>query len=297
MIPKELFQKIRRLEIRTKGMVDSVFGGEYHSAFKGRGIEFAEVRPYQIGDDIRSIDWNVTARAGKPFIKRYVEERQLTLVLAVDTSASGLFGSTGRSKATTIAETAAALTLAADRTGDRVALVLFSDDIDLVLPAGRGPRHQHRLLREVLNAEPKGAGLAMPEALEDIRRVARRHSLVFLLSDFTPGPGGSLDDIRLPLSMLARRCDTVCVRVTDPLERDLPAAGLVELRDPETGRVTLLDTSSKRVRAHVRERFDRDAEAVRRLCALAGTDLVETATDRDVVDDLARLFRKRGQRR
>lgn len=297
MQTEELMHQVKRLELATKRRSGNLLAGRYQSAFKGQGIEFAEVREYEPGDDVRSIDWNVTARAGKPFIKRFVEERQLTVVLAVDTSASGLFGSTGRSKSRALTEAAAAITLAAERNGDRTGLVLFSDEIGLVLPPARGPRHQLRLFRELLAAEPSGAGRAMPEALEDIRRVARRHALVFLLSDFTPPPGRHLDELHVPLSMLSRRCDAVCVRVTDPLERDLPPVGLIEVNDPETGRRAVLDTSSKRTRRHVRERFDAEAAAVRTLCRRAGADLIESATDRDVIDDLVRLFRKREQRR
>lgn len=297
MRTEELMHEVKRLELATKRRSGNLLAGRYHSAFKGRGIEFAEVREYEPGDDVRDIDWNVTARAGKPFIKRFVEERQLTVVLAVDTSASGLFGSSGRSKSRAINEAAAAVALAAERNGDRTGLLLFSDEIGLVLPPARGPRHQLRLFRELLASEPRGAGRAMPEALEDIRRVAPRHALVFVLSDFAPPPGTDLESLQLPLSMLARRCDTVCVRVTDPLERDLPPVGLVEFTDPETGARSTIDTGSRRLRRKVRERFDRDTAAVRTLFRRSGAELVETATDRDVVDDLVRLFRRRGERR
>ncbi len=297
MRTEELMTQVRRLDLATKRRSGELLAGRYHSAFKGQGIEFAEVREYEPGDDIRSIDWNVTARTGKPFIKRFVEERLLTVHIAVDTSASALFGSTGRSKARTIAEAAAAITLAAERNGDRSALTLFSDDIHLVLPPGRGPRHQLRLLRELLSTAPAGTGSAMPHALEDLRRTTRRHSLVFLFSDFTPAPGQTLADLFLPLSMLARRCDLVAFRVADPLERDLPPVGLIELTDPETGRRVLFDTSSRRARKQLRDRFDRHAAELKDLCRRAGADLVESATDHDTIDDLARLFHKREQRR
>ena len=291
MLTEELMREVRRLEIRARRRVSDLFAGEYHSAFKGQGIEFADVREYEPGDDVRSIDWNVTARAGKPFIKRFAEERQLSVMLVVDLSASGLFGSGDRSKARLMAEMGAVLAMAATRNNDRVGLMTFSDQVELFIPPRKGRNGLLRLMRELLDAEPRGGGRAFPDALTTLRGVLDRHSIVFVISDF-------LDDTtdapwELPLRLLARRHDVVALRVSDPRERDLPPMGLLEIEDPETGRRSLIETSGRSRRSRRRAAADAHDRRLRELFRRGRVDLVDIATDRPFVTDLARYFHQR----
>lgn len=297
MLTKDLMEEVRRLQIRTRRRVDDLFAGEYHSAFLGRGIEFAEVREYAPGDDVRAIDWNVTARAGKPFIKRYIEERQLTVMLCVDASASGLFGTVGKTKGRLIAEAGAALAYSALQNNDRVGLMRFSDEVDLYVPPRKGPRHLLRLLRELLEAEPAGSGRAFAEALETMGSVLHQRAILFIASDFLPPPGGSADDLARPLAILGRRHDVIALRVSDPRERVLPSVGLIELQDPETGERVLFDTSSRRLRrrheAEAAKRHDESDRVLRR----AGVDVIDLSTARPFGIELERYFRLRERRR
>jgi uncharacterized protein (DUF58 family) len=291
MLTEELMREVRRLEIRARRRVSDLFAGEYHSAFKGQGIEFADVREYEPGDDVRTIDWNVTARAGKPFIKRFAEERQLSVMLVVDLSASGLFGSGEKSKARLMAEMGAVLALAAARNNDRVGLMTFSDQVELFIPPRKGRNGLLRLMRELLDAEPRGGGRAFADALGALRGVLDRHSIVFVISDF-------LDDLEapdweLPLRLLARKHDVVALRVSDPRERDLPAMGLIEVEDPETGRRTLLETSGRSRRARRRKAAETHERRLRELLGRDRVDLVDISTDRSFVNDLARYFHQR----
>ena len=297
MLTRELMEEVRRLQIRTRRRVDDLFAGEYHSAFLGRGIEFAEVREYAPGDDVRAIDWNVTARAGKPFIKRYIEERQLTVMLCVDTSASGLFGTVSRTKGRLIAEAGAAIAYTALRNNDRVGMMRFSDEVDLYLPPRKGPRHLLRLLRELLGAEPTGAGTAFPEALETLGSVMHQRAILFLASDFLPPPGASAGDIERPLAVLGRRHDVIALRVADPRERSLPNLGLVELEDPETGKRVLMDTSSRRLRRMHEEIAAGRREESDRVLRRAGVDVIDLTTARPFGVELERYFRLRQRRR
>jgi len=297
MLTKDLMEEVRRLQIRTRRRVDDLFSGEYHSAFLGKGIEFAEVREYAPGDDVRDIDWNVTARAGKPFIKRYIEERQLTVVLLIDASASGLFGTVARTKTRLIAETGAAIAYTALRNNDRVALMRFSDDVDLYLPPRKGPRHLLRVLRELLGTEPAGAGAAFQQALETLGSVLHQRAIVFIASDFLPPPGAQPEDITRPLAVLSRRHDVIALRASDPRERSLPRVGLIELEDPETGRRVLFDTGSKKLRGRLEaEARRRDAESDRVL-RRAGVDVIDLSTARPFGVELERYFRLRERRR
>ncbi|MXZ03929.1 MAG: DUF58 domain-containing protein, partial [Rhodothermaceae bacterium] len=242
MIPRELFAKIRRIEIRTKGLVNNVFGGEYHSAFKGRGIEFSEVRPYQFGDDIRTIDWNVTARTGDTFVKIFEEEREQTLLLVVDISGSSDFGSRDKFKREIAAEICAILGFSAIKNNDKVGLLLFSDQVELFVPPKSGRRHVLRLIRDLFAHEPCSSGTSIQAALDHILRVIRRRSIVLLVSDF-------LDEgFEKPLRMVSRRHDTVAVQLQDPREKSLPSLGLVTLFEPETNREQLQDTGSRVLR-------------------------------------------------
>jgi uncharacterized protein (DUF58 family) len=297
VLTSELMEEVRRLQIRTRRRVDDLFAGEYQSAFLGRGIEFAEVREYTPGDDVRAIDWNVTARAGKPFIKRYIEERQLTVMLCVDASASGLFGTVGRSKARLIAEAGAALAYSALRNNDRVGLLRFSDAVDLFVPPRKGPRHLLRLLRELLGSEPGGAGRAFPEALETLGSVLRQRAIVFVAADFLPPPGGDLAGIERPLARLARRHEVIALRVSDPREHALPRAGLISLRDPESGQRVLFDTASRRLRRRFEDLArDRRAASVA-LLRRVGVDVIDLSTDRPFGIEIERYFRTRERRR
>ncbi len=297
MLTRELMEEVRRLQIRTRRRVDDLFAGEYHSAFLGKGIEFAEVREYAPGDDVRDIDWNVTARAGKPFIKRYIEERQLTVMLMIDASASGLFGTIAKTKHRLIAETGAAIAYTALRNNDRVGLLRFSDEIDLYLPPKKGPRHMMRTLRELLGGEPAGAGTAFVRALETMGSVLHQRSIIFLASDFLPPPGASVDDLARPLAVLSRRHDVIALRATDPRERTLPKVGLVELADPETGERVLFDTSSRKLRRRHAELAAEQRRESDRLLARTGVDVIDLSTDRPFGIELEHYFRMRERRR
>jgi uncharacterized protein (DUF58 family) len=289
MIPRELFAKIRRIEIRTKGLVNNVFGGEYHSAFKGRGIEFSEVRPYQFGDDIRTIDWNVTARTGDTFVKIFEEEREQTLLLVVDISGSSDFGSRDKFKREIAAEICAILGFSAIKNNDKVGLLLFSDQIELFVPPKSGRRHVLRLIRDLFAHEPYSSGTAIQVALDHILRVIRRRSIVLLVSDF-------LDEgFEKSLRMVSRRHDTVAVQLRDPREKSLPSLGLVTLFDPETNRAQLLDTGSRVVRKAFRQSsLDRNTQ-LKVLFRRARVDHVEIQCGEDFVDPLAKFFRARAQ--
>ena len=289
MIPRELFAKIRRIEIRTKGLVNNVFGGEYHSAFKGRGIEFSEVRPYQFGDDIRTIDWNVTARTGDTFVKIFEEEREQTLLLVVDISGSSDFGSRDKFKREIAAEIGAILGFSAIKNNDKVGLLLFSDQVELFVPPKSGRRHVLRLIRDLFAHEPSSSGTAIQSALDQILRVIRRRSIVLLVSDF-------LDEgFEKSLRMVSRRHDTVAVQLQDPREKSLPSLGLVTLFDPETNRAQLLDTGSRVVRKAFRQSsLDRNTQ-LKVLFRRARVDHVEIQCGEDFVDPLAKFFRARAQ--
>lgn len=289
MIPRELFAKIRRIEIRTKGLVNNVFGGEYHSAFKGRGIEFSEVRPYQFGDDIRTIDWNVTARTGDTFVKIFEEEREQTLLLVVDISGSSDFGSLDKFKREIAAEICAILGFSAIKNNDKVGLLLFSDQVELFVPPKSGRRHVLRLIRDLFAHEPCSSGTSIHMALDHILRVIRRRSIVLLVSDF-------LDEgFEKSLRMVSRRHDTVAVQLQDPREKSLPSLGLVTLFDPETNRAQLLDTGSRVVRNAFRQSsLDRNTQ-LKVLFRRARVDHVEIQCGEDFVDPLAKFFRARAQ--
>jgi uncharacterized protein (DUF58 family) len=291
MIPTEILKKVRRIQIVTSAMVNDVFAGQYHSAFKGRGMEFEEVREYQPGDDVRTIDWNVTARSGRPFVKNYREERELTVLLAVDVSASQNFGTRQQLKSELVAELGATLAFSAIQNNDKVGLILFTDRIERFVPPRKGMRHVLRVVRELLYHEPTGRRTGVAVALEYISRVLVRRAVVFLVSDFqTPGFSG-------PLQIVRHRHDLIPVIVRDERERKLPPVRFMEVLDPETGTQMLVDTSSRAFR----ERFGRVAEA--RHAALITElrrmrlDAIEVATGESFVEPLRRFFHRRGRRR
>jgi uncharacterized protein (DUF58 family) len=291
MLPREVLRQIRRLQLKARRAVEDLLGGEYHSVFKGAGLAFEEVREYQPGDDIRAIDWNVTARMGHPFIKRFIEERELTVLLAVDCSASHLFGTGAQQKREVAAELAAVLAFSAVSNNDRVGLVQFTDRIERFVPPGKGARHVLRLIRDVLFHQPRHAGTSLREGLDFLNRVQRRRAIVFLFSDF-------LDDgYELSFKRTGRRHDLIAVRVTDPREEELPAVGLLQVEDAETGERVLVDTASRRVRDAYHAAAVGRREAVHQLARASGTDLIEVSTDGDHLEALIRFFRLRERRR
>ena len=294
MIPRELFRKIRRVEVRTRGLVESVFGGEYHSAFRGRGLEFAEVRPYQVGDDVRTIAWNVSARTGEPYVKLFDEEREQTLVLAVDVSGSEDFGSGVQAKRDLAAEVCAVLGFSALQSGDRVGLVLFTDAVERFVPPQKGKRHVLRVLRDLYAHAPQSRGTDVAGALDHVLRVVRRRAIVVVVSDFMVSDP---DALARALRRTSRRHDLVAVRVVDPREEALPAVGLLRVADAETGVEAVVDTSSPAVRTAFAARAAARSARTEASLAAARVDHVTVRTDTDYVDPLAAFFRRRARRR
>jgi len=291
VLSREQLRAVRKIQIRTSHLVSDLFAGQYQSVFKGRGMEFAEVRLYQPGDDVRTIDWNVTARTGVPHVKRFMEERELTVMLLVDASASTRFGSVRQLKSTLAAELAAVLAFSAITNNDKVGLVMFTDRVELALPPRKGTHHVLRVIREILSARPTGTGTDLPGALEHLERVTSRRCVTFVVSDF-------LDrQWERALRIAARRHDVIAVVLDDPRERELPAVGLVELEEAETGERYVVDTGSATVRAA----FAQTAAAARterdRTLRAADVDAVEVRTDRPYADALLRFFRMRERRR
>lgn len=290
MIPREILKKVRRVEITTRGLVNEVFSGEYHSVFKGRGMSFAEVREYQYGDDIRSIDWNVTARTGTPFVKIFEEERELTVMLVVDVSASGDFGTRSQMKGEVAVEICALLAFSATKNNDKVGLIIFSDRIEKFVPPRKGRRHVLRVLRELFYHEPEGRGTDLAVALEYLNHVVRRRAVVFLVSDFMA------PDFTRPLSVAGRRHDVIAVRMGDRREVELPPLGYIEFEDAETGERMLVNTSNKRFRSEwealvTRSRADQD-KAFRR----SKVDVIDIQTDEPYERPLMKFFKERERR-
>ena len=291
MLTPEVMRQIRRIELRTRRLVDASFAGSYHAVFKGRGITFDSVRAYEPGDDVRSIDWNVTARAGEPYIKQFVEERELTVMLVLDASASILFGSVKRMKRDLAAELGAVLALSAISNNDRVGLLVFSDQIELFIPPHKGRNHALRLIRDLMAAAPTGKGTDMVLALKTINRVLPRRSIVFLISDFLL----SGDEYLRELSIVSRRHDVIAVTLRDRLEQTWPEVGLVRLEDAETGAISWVDTGSENWRRRFgtqSQRFHKDRDAA---LAKARVDRIDLPSDGDYVQALAEFFRRREQ--
>ena len=287
---KEILKKIRRLELRTRRFVETAFAGQYHSVFKGRGMNFDEFRQYQFGDEVRSIDWNVTARMGEPFVRKYVEERELTVMLLVDVSASGSFGTASYSKRELAAEVASLLAFCAIRNNDKVGLLLFTDQVELYVPPRKGRTHTLRLIREILYFEPRGRGTSLANPLDFLNRVTTRRAVVFLVSDF------QASDYDRALSICSRRHDLIALPVEDPGERALPNVGIVQLEDPETGKAFEVNFSDRRVRAEfqrVSERHRQDRESLFRRKKI---DSVSLRTDQDYFPMLRSFFLRREQR-
>ena len=291
MIPKELLKKVRQIQILTLRTVNDILAGRYHSAFRGRGMEFEEVCPYQIGDDVRLIDWNVSARYGEPFVKKFREERELTVMLVVDASRSGLFGSVDQFKLDVAAELCAVLAFSAIRSNDKAGLILFADDVEVYVPAKKGNRHVLRIIRELLYHQPRGRGTDIAEALNFLNRVTIRKSVCFLVSDFLA------EGYEPALRIARRRHDLIPIVITDPREWALPSAGFIELEDPETQERILVDTASRAVREQygvaARRRAAERASMFRRM----DTETIEIRTDRPYVEPLVHYFHSRERRR
>ncbi len=292
MITSDLIKKIRRIEIRTRRLVNDSYAGDYHSIFKGRGMEFDEVRPYQIGDEIRTIDWNVTARTGQPYVKRYVEERELTVMLVVDASASENFGSVNRFKRELAAELTAVLSFAATTNNDKVGLLIFTDKIELYIPPRKGRRHVLRIIRELLAFEPENRGTDIRMALEKVNQMLKRRSIIFLVSDFLSDP----DSYRKALSITNRRHDVIAVDLHDPLESEIKDVGLIALEDPETDEIVWVDTHSKAWQKAYGENVRRLEDGKTHVFRQAKVDHIDIGTNEDYTGPLTSFFRVRARR-
>lgn len=292
MLTTELIKKIRRIEIRTRRLVDDSYAGEYHSIFKGRGMEFDEVRPYQIGDEIRSIDWNVTARTGEPHVKRYVEERELTVMLVVDASGSENFGSVNRFKRELAAELTAVLSFAATTNNDKVGLLIFTDRVELFIPPRKGRRHVLRLIRELLAFEPQGRGTDIKLALDTVNQILKRRSIIFLVSDFLV----PADSYQKELTVTNKRHDLISIDLHDPLEESLTDVGLLALEDPETDEMIWVDTSDTGWQNSFKLRNQLLEGDKAHLFKSASVDRIHIATDEDYTASLTSFFQERARR-
>jgi len=290
MIPKELIKKIRQIQIYTARAVDASFAGQYESVFKGRGMQFDEVREYSPGDDIRSIDWNVTARTGKAYVKRFVEEREMTVIFAVDLSASGDFGTVNKAKNELAAEFCAVLAFAAAKNNDKVGLLVFTDQIELYIPPKKGISHMLRLVRELLYFEMTKRKTNIRQALDYLGKVVRKKATVFLVSDFIEA------NFEKPLSLLNKRHDVIAVSVRDKAEIALPAIGLIEFADAETGEIILVDTSSRKFRKQYTTATAMQFDELKNMLRRIKVDCISISTDRPYIQDLIKFFHMRHRR-
>lgn len=290
MDTKELLKQVRQIEIKTKGLVNQVFSGEYHSVFKGRGMEFSEVREYQFGDDIRNIDWNVTARFGHPYIKIFEEERELTVIMMVDLSGSLMFGTVDKTKQQIAAELSAILAFSALKNNDKVGLILFTDKIEKFVPPRKGKKHVLRIIREVLSFTPEGKTTNIREALEYLNHAIKKRSIVFLLSDFMD------EGYEKILRVVGKKHDFIGIVMNDIRESVLPKMGLVKFTDAETGDERWIDTNDFRIRKHLSEVRKKTAEKRKTLFITSRLDSVEIQTGQNYVKPLVQFFRVRGKR-
>jgi uncharacterized protein (DUF58 family) len=290
LIPKEILKKVKRIEIQTRGLVNDVFSGEYHSVFKGRGMEFAEVREYQTGDDVRTIDWNVTARMGRPYVKIFEEERELTVVLVVDVSSSGEFGTVTRMKGEIATEICALLAFSAIKNNDKVGLIIFTGEVEKFVTPKKGKSHVLRVIRELLYHEPQGQQTNIAAALEFLSRVTNRRAVVFLVSDFLSS------DYEKALQIANKRHDIVAITVTDPRELALPNVGFIELEDAESGETFLVDTTDIQVRDEFNSRTAESILTREKMFRSMNVDYINIRTDESYVEPLIRFFRMRAKR-
>ncbi len=291
MISSDLAKKIRRIRIFTNKAVNDILAGEYESVFKGRGMEFDEVREYQHGDDIRTIDWNVTARTGHPYVKQYVEERELTLFFLVDLSASGFFGSIKHMKNEVAAEICALLAFSAIKNNDKVGLIVFTGSVEMFIPPKKGPTHVLRLIREILSFTPANPKTDISSALDFFGRISRRRTVAFVLSDFLD------NDFSRQMRVISRRHDLIAVSISDPREQKLPKSGLIDLRDAETGERIQIDCASQEIRSTFARLADARMASLSSQFAAMGVDHIPLQTSDDYVLDLVRFFRMRERRR
>jgi uncharacterized protein (DUF58 family) len=290
METRELLKKVRKIEIKTKGLSRHLFSGEYHSAFKGRGMSFSEVRNYQVGDDVRNIDWNVTARTGEPHVKIFEEERELTVMLMADVSQSSFFGTTEQFKQALLTEICAVLAFSATQNNDKVGAILFSDQIEVFIPPKKGRQHILRIIRELIDIEPRHAGTDIGQALQFFNNVVKKRSICFLISDF------QAPDYETPLRIAARKHDLIGIHLYDPREANLPKAGLLRAFDAETGQAGWIDTSSDRVRRQFAEAFQAKAERFLTTFRRSGADTLSLPAGDNYVNALLQFFKKRSHK-
>lgn len=290
MLTKELLKQVRQIEIRTKGLVNQVFSGEYHSVFKGRGMEFSEVREYQFGDDIRNIDWNVTARFGHPYIKIFEEERELTVILMVDLSGSLMFGSANKTKQRVAAELSAILAFSALKNNDKVGLILFTDKIEKFVPPRKGRKHVLRIIREVLSFEPEGKSTNLRGALEYMNNAIKKKSIAFLISDFID------DGFEKILRIVGRKHDLIGIVLDDKREKEIPNIGLIKLTDSETGTERWIDTSSRRVRDMMFSEHKEKEKVRNSIFIRSGLDKIEVTAGSNYITPLVQFFKRREKR-
>lgn len=288
MDTKELLKKVRKIEIKTKRLSNHVFGGEYHSTFKGRGMIFSEVRSYQFGDDVRSIDWNVTARYNEPFVKVFEEERELTMMLVVDISGSEFFGTKLQSKKEIITEIAATLAFSATQNNDKIGLLLFSDQMELFIPPKKGRSHVLRIIRELLEFEPKGKNTDLVEALKYVSSVMKKKAIIFVLSDFMT------DGYQQTLKILSGKHDVTGIRIYDEREEEMPSLGLVQMQDAETGELMTVNTSSKSVRTAYATYFKEREAYFKESFNKSGAGTINSRVDESYVKKLLGYFKRRG---
>jgi len=295
MIPQEFIRKIREIEIRTKRIVNTTFAGEYKSSFKGTGIEFVDVREYLPGDDVRSIDWKVTARMGRPFVKKFVEERELTVILCVDASGSGHFGTRKLFKIEMAAQVAATLAFSAVRNNDKVGLLFFTDQVEKYIPAKKGRFHVLRLIRDILFFKPRHKGTEPVTALEFLMHLLKHRAIIFFISDFS-GPNFDAEKFRIPLAVAGRRHDVVAISIADPAEAQLPEAGLVDFEDLETGKILTVNTNDRNLREKYAGHKRQERERTEHLLKSLGIDRVDLRTAEDFTPKLHKFFHDRARR-
>jgi uncharacterized protein (DUF58 family) len=295
MLSLEFLAKLRQIEIRTRKIINTTFAGEYRSTFKGTGMEFIDVREYMRGDDIRSIDWKVTARMDHPYVKKFVEERELTVILCVDASGSGYFGTRSQFKLDQSAQVAATLAFSAVSNNDKVGLLFFTDRVERFIPPRKGKQHVMRLVRDILMFEPQHRGTNPAAALEYVMHLLKHRAIVFLVSDFL-GPGFTPDTLRIPLGIAARRHDVVAIPITDPAEAELPSVGLMDVEDMETGEIVSVNTSSARLRKDYREHMQAAQARRDRMFRQLNIDSIALRTDEDFTPKLHKFFQVRARR-
>ena len=288
MDTKELLKKVRKIEIKTRRLSDHIFGGEYHSTFKGRGMTFSEVRQYQFGDDVRNIDWNVTARYNEPFVKVFEEERELTMMLMVDVSGSELFGTSQQFKNEVVTEIAATLAFSATQNNDKIGLILFSDKIELYIPPKKGRSHVLRIIRELIEFEPEGKQTNLAEALKFMQNVMKKKAIVFVLSDFIA------DDYNQTMKIVSGKHDVTGIRVYDKHEESIPNLGMVQMQDEETGELMLVNTSSKKVRLNYSKFYNEKVNYYKESFTKSGAGVINCRVDESYVKKLLGYFKRRG---